>query len=53
MYSETGLCLVLYKFDFFFERENKVGGDYEVLRAPRFISFGAAGLEIAGDGTRP
>jgi hypothetical protein len=53
MYSETGLCLVLYKFDFFFLRGNKVGGDYEVLCASRFISIGAAGIEIAGDGTRP
>jgi hypothetical protein len=49
MYSETGL---LYKFEFYL-RENVVVGDYEVLCASRFISIGAAGLEIAGDGTRP
>ena len=37
----------------FLERENKVGGNYEVLYASRFISIGAADLEIARDGTRP
>jgi hypothetical protein len=49
---------MLYKSDFFLrererERENKVGSDYEVLCASRFISIGAAGIEIAGNGTRP
>jgi hypothetical protein len=53
VFSETGLCFVLYKFWIFFERENKVGSNYEVLCASRFISIGVAGLEIARDGTRP
>ena len=45
---------MLHRFEFFFfERENKVGCDYEVLCASRFISIGAAGLEITRDGTRP
>jgi hypothetical protein len=43
---------VLYKLEFYLG-ESEVVGDYEVLCASRFISIGAAGLEIAGDGTRP